>query len=100
MPRTPHAPGAPGAPDAPDLETLAASAGTAWAEAFAGELRRQHRAVTGAWPGTVSEARGHVLAALGNANPVPLEHLRALSRTAYRAARTAWLSVAEPDPEP
>jgi len=49
------------------------------------------------------------MAALSRGNPahagwdgtgeISVERLRALSQTAYRAARAAWRSVAEPDEE-
>jgi phage-related minor tail protein len=48
----------------------------------------------------MTEARAHVLAALAGGGAISIEQLRDLSRTAYRAARAAWLTVAEPDPEP
>jgi hypothetical protein len=55
----------------------------------------------GAWPGTLTEARGHVLAALAldDHGEVSIEILRALAQTANRAARDAWRSVAIPDEE-
>lgn len=83
-----------------DFEALASQAGQDWASAFAGELRRQRRAITGAWPGTMTEARSHVLLALAGAGgAISIEDLRALSRTAYHAARQAWRLVALPDEE-
>jgi hypothetical protein len=82
------------------LEAIAFRAGEDWAQACTSDLRRQHRAITGAWPGTLTEARAHVLVALaGGADAISLEDLRALSRTAYHAARAAWRLVAEPDEE-
>jgi hypothetical protein len=65
-------------------------------------LRRERRLVAGGWPGTMTEARAQVLVALGSHHrgAVSVEDLRALSRTAYRAARATWQVVAEPDPEP
>lgn len=47
----------------------------------------------------MTEARACVLAAVGR-EQVSIERLRELARTAYDAARTAWRTVAEPDPEP
>jgi hypothetical protein len=83
-----------------DLEAIATRAGRDWADAFTGELRRQHRAIAGAWPGTMTEARAHVLTALAaGARAISIEEVRALSRTAYRAARLVWSTVAQPDQE-
>jgi hypothetical protein len=85
-----------------DLETLAVHAGEAWADRCAGELRSQRRPVVGAWPGTMTEARSWVLATMaarGSRELVSIDRLRALSRTAYGAARTAWRAVAEKDVE-
>jgi hypothetical protein len=83
------------------LQSLASRAGLAWADACARALQSQRRAVVGAWPGTLTEARGHVLAALAvdDQGAVSLEILRALARTANRAARDAWRAVAVPDEE-
>jgi hypothetical protein len=83
-----------------DLETLASRAGEHWASACANQLRRERRPVVGGWPGTLSEAHGQVLLALaGSDRTVTTDRLRALSRTAYRAARAAWQRVAVPDDE-
>jgi hypothetical protein len=82
------------------LEALATRAGEHWASACADDLRRQGRAVNGAWPGTLTEARAHMVAALaGGVGTVSIDELRALSRTAYGAARAAWRLVADPDEE-
>jgi hypothetical protein len=83
-----------------DLEALASRAGEDWASTCAAELRRQRRAIAGAWPGTLTEARAHVLTALaGGTRAISIEDLRALSHTAYSAARAAWRQVAERDEE-
>jgi hypothetical protein len=58
--------------------------------------------VAGGWPGTMTEARAQVLHALGASGrrgAVSVEGMRALTLTAYRAARAAWQGVAQPDPE-
>jgi hypothetical protein len=51
----------------------------------------------------MTEARALVLTALregGCRDAISVEGLRALSRIAYRTARAAWQTHAEPDPEP
>lgn len=86
-----------------ELDTLAEDVGKAWAKARAESFRSADREVAGGWPGTVSEARAQVLVALGargRRDQVSVEHMQELSRTAYRAARAMWQSVALPDPEP
>ena len=40
------------------------------------------------------------LAVSGQRGGVTVEDVRALTLTTYRAARAAWLVVAQPDPEP
>jgi hypothetical protein len=77
---------------------LAVSAGEAWASAFADDLRSRRRAVAGGWPGTMTEARARVLATVtARGVAVSVEQLRELARTAYDAARAAWLAVSERD---
>jgi hypothetical protein len=91
-----HAP----APQSTHLDDLAQQAGLGWATRVACDLRHQHRAVAGAWPGTMTEARAEILAALGSGGAsVSIESLRALSHAVNGAARTAWRLVAERDPE-
>ncbi len=83
------------------LQDLASRAGHAWAKACTRALETQRRAIAGAWPGTLTEARAHVLAALAHDDhrEVSLEELRALARTANHAARDAWRAIAVPDEE-
>lgn len=76
---------------------MAASIGGAWANAYAVELRTQRRAVSGGWPGTMTEARARVLAHVGGAAAMPVGDLQALARATYRAAQDAWRHVAVPD---
>ncbi|MCA9676007.1 MAG: hypothetical protein H6709_07185 [Kofleriaceae bacterium] len=86
-----------------ELEALAVAAGEAWARACAHDLRTQQRSVAGGWPGTLTEARACVLAAVaarGASASVSIDQLRALSRTAYGVARTTWRAVCERDDEP
>lgn len=80
---------------------LASRAGEAWVVARADELRAQQRAIAGAWPGTLTEARARVVVALaGGAAALTSDRLRDLSRTAYRTAQAAWRAIAIPDEEP
>lgn len=89
------------AADGQSLDELAVAIGEEWALACASALREQRRAVTGGWPGTMSEARARVLATFartGGGAPSS-ERLQALSRAAYGVARTRWNTVAVPDDE-
>ena len=83
------------------LERAAQAEGSAWADWWRGELRRQHRAFAGGWPGTLSEARVRVarriateLGAVFEASRVEIE---VAARTAYGAARRAWNQTCERD---
>jgi hypothetical protein len=80
---------------------LASRAGHVWAEAWARALHSQGRAITGAWPGTLTEARGRVLVALTDRerSAISLDELRALARATNHAARALWRTVAVPDQE-
>lgn len=71
--------------------------GTRWSDARLDELRREHREVTGGWPGTVSEARGRTQMYLDRelaARRLPAlthdELVRVASAT-YQTARRLWL---------
>jgi hypothetical protein len=81
----------------PDLVTLAEAIGEAWATELVGVLRAEDRDLTGAWPGTISEARSRVIATLDR-RPNP-EILEGLARLANVAARRGWRLVSQPDPE-
>jgi hypothetical protein len=83
------------------LQILASRAGQAWADERTRELQVQRRAIVGAWPGTMTEATSVVLVALagGDHGSISPEDLRALARTANRAARDAWRAVAIADEE-
>jgi hypothetical protein len=82
----------------PELDVLAEDVGRAWAAALADGVRAQSRDVAGGWPGTMTEARGQILAALGP-RYISRAELNALSSTAYRAAQAQWRIVALPDPD-
>jgi hypothetical protein len=90
--RDPHAAAA--------LEVRAVEAGTRWADARCDELTRSGRDVVGGWPCTMSEARSHLLGDLQRhvtAPPLSSVEFAALTRMAYVAARTRWLSRANRD---
>ena len=87
-------------PDPDDYAELAIQAGHAWADAWAGELRRAGRPVVGGWPGTVKEGMTWVLATLGGRvshADVSIDELRSLARTAWGSARKRWLALSEPE---
>ena len=83
---------------APELHALATSVGEIWAAEVASSLRAVDRAVTGAWPGTLGEARMRIRLAIR----IALERSLAdeLGRIATVAARGAWKLVAETEHEP
>lgn len=83
------------------LQGLASAAGNAWAAAYARALQSERRAIVGAWPGTLTEARARVLAVLSHDGVAvaSLEDLRSLARTANHAARDAWRAIAVLDEE-
>ena len=76
--------------------------GEAWAHEVANTLRAQTRAVVGAWPGTLREARSRVFLGLPAARQPSFDAqaLEALSRAVYEAARRRWAAISEPDLEP
>jgi hypothetical protein len=76
--------------------------GEAWARDVADSLRAQTRALVGAWPGTLREARSRVLVGLppDRRAGFDAEALDTLSRAVNDAARRCWDAVAEPDLEP
>ena len=81
------------------LERAVDAAGQAWALDWSNVLSGEGRAVSGGWPGTLSEARGRVAACVakrvGPVRRVSAEELESLARRAYAAARKAWLARAE-----
>jgi len=80
------------------LAPIATAVGAAWAGEVVRRLRADDRAVVGAWPGTMSEARMRVLARLHL--KLDAEVLDDLARVATVAARREWQQVSEPDLEP
>lgn len=77
--------------ESPGLEKLAMAVGAAWAHEMVRALREDERAVIGAWPGTLSEAKMRVLVHL---NTVDVEVLADLARVAIEAARGEWRNAA------
>ena len=87
-----------GTPRAADfLAERASQIGEAWAEEYVRDLQAVARAPVGSWPGTMSEARGRVLAQL--AVVLAPERLQELAHIAIDAARRGWRKVCEPDLE-
>lgn len=79
------------------LVVRASEVGEAWAREYVLELRAQERPPTGAWPGTMREARMRVRTHVANA--LDAERLDELARVANLAARRGWQQVCEPDLE-
>ena len=79
------------------LAERASQIGAAWAEEYVRDLQAHARAPVGAWPGTMSEARGRVMTQL--AIVLAPERLHELARVANLAARRGWQMVSEPDLE-
>jgi hypothetical protein len=86
------------APNVTELEPIARQVGEAWAGELVRAFRANERAIIGAWPGTMREARMRVLARLQRV--VDLALLDELARVATVAARREWGHVSQPDPEP
>lgn len=81
----------------PELAVIATTIGHAWAQQYMNALEGQGREIVGAWPGTLREARRHVLVRLQDKlEPELLDHL---ARLVNLAARRGWESVSEPDQE-
>jgi hypothetical protein len=79
------------------VEQGAKTAGEEWAKWWKSELRRQGRAVSGGWPGTLSEARARLLeAVVGDLRGVGVAELTFEerehgARVLYATARRKWL---------
>jgi hypothetical protein len=86
-----------GAEAAADLAPLATLVGKDWVVELVHALRASERSIRGAWPGTVGEARGRILARLRRRLDVHL--LDDLAKVAILAARRDWQHVTQPDPE-
>ena len=79
------------------LDDAPLAVGTRWTDACLEEMRREHRVVTGGWPGTVSEARGHtqlyLQRELAERRMAALTHdeLTRVASATYQMARGLWL---------
>jgi len=84
------------------VPAVSTALGEAWARDVAEALRAQTRAVVGAWPGTLREARLRALIGLPPAQRARVEadEIDTLTRAVYDAARRCWDAISEPDPEP
>jgi len=84
------------------LERVALAAGEQWALSYRALVHEQGRAISGGWPGTMSEARARVTAAFLGGHKKSLSaisnaELDWLAKAAYGRARREWLAVAERD---
>jgi hypothetical protein len=87
----------PAPPPVDPLAERASQIGEAWAHEYVRSLRGQARAPVGSWPGTMSEARMHVVSVL--AIVLDPKRLNDLARVANLAARRGWRELCEPDLE-
>ncbi len=76
---------------------IVAALGRAWERELSDAVRNEGRAVSGGWPGTMSEARMRVANCL-EPELVALDR-ESLARDVYAAARSAWRSRATRDDE-
>jgi hypothetical protein len=81
-----------------DFAPIANDVGRAWVVELVGVLEADERAIVGAWPGTISEARIRVLARVGRT--IDLGILDELARLAQLVAKQRWQQITQPDPEP
>lgn len=90
-------------PRATVLQSGASAWGQRWAETRRADLRGQGRAITGGWPGTMSEARAIVETSLASElarrriAALTCDEVVWLTKITYAAARREWLSRAERD---
>jgi hypothetical protein len=80
-----------------ELVSLANEIGAAWSRAYVQTLEEQERDIVGAWPGTIREARRHLIARIKT--KLEPEQLDQLARLTNLAARRGWETVSEPDLE-
>ena len=89
-------------PRSAQLLRLASVVGAAWMEWWKEHLRDDRRAVAGAWPGTISEARRRVLTHAttepGLTLPLTADELESTSRAATLHAKSLWRQRAIPEP--
>jgi hypothetical protein len=85
------------------LEAGALAVGDAWVERVRHDLRRENRATTGGWPGTLREARAQTYAHFANEagtrryGLLSSAELEILVRAVYQRARDTWLACAQMD---
>ena len=80
-----------------DFAPIANDVGRAWVVELVEELEADERAIVGAWPGTLRQARIRVLARVGRT--VDLGRLDELARIAQLVAKQRWQQITQPDPE-
>ncbi|HEY6727859.1 MAG TPA: hypothetical protein VI197_27690 [Polyangiaceae bacterium] len=80
-----------------ELRTRAEGVGLQWAQRWFDRAEREQRALVGGWPGTMSEARAHVVRALvpwlrecGRWPAADVTNFEATARVVYSSARAAW----------
>ena len=77
------------------LERGALTVGDRWEEACRASLARQGRLVSGAWPGTMTEARAQVTAyflAEHRGTTLTWDERERAARTSYARAKQRWLA--------
>ena len=88
-----------------DLVAGSLAVGDAWVARVRRDLRKDNRAPTGGWPGTMREARAATYAHFADADAVrrygapTASELELAARTAYDHARKQWLASASVDEE-
>lgn len=87
-----------------DQRARAERAGLKWAECWFERVGREQRAVSGGWPGTMSEARAQVVQLLlpwlrrqGKWPVHDVTDFEAMARLVYSTARAAWRERAVPE---
>ena len=86
------------------LERTAQKLGLEWAETWRTDLNEQGRSASGAWPGTLSEARARVdryLLASGSRRKLASsdEERVEFARSVYAAAKTHWNENRDREPD-
>ena len=89
-------------PRSAQLSRVAHTVGVSWMDWWYEHLRGERRAVAGAWPGTISEARRRVLTQAttepGLSLPLTPDELETTSRAANLHAKALWRAKAIPEP--
>jgi hypothetical protein len=85
------------------LERAAATVGETWARGWLAELGSEGRSAAGGWPGTITQARSRVRAAVtaelarARFQPAAADEVDRIARAAYARAREVWLASAKAD---